>query len=328
MHLAAFCGQPGNHIASWRHPLAATQSILDPSYYQHIARTAERGLFDVVFLADILALTEPRSSGQETALIHEVPFRIEPMSVLPIMAAATERVGLAATTSTSYNEPFNVARRFSTLDHLSNGRIGWNVVTTASEPEARNFGSAPIPSHAERYARAAEFVEVAKKLWDSWSDDALIADKERGVYADRSKIRTINHSGTYFDVRGPLNLPRSPQGHPVLFQAGTSEIGREFAARTADVVFLAAQTRQEAAEASSAIRTLARQHGRSDADILFLPGVLVFVGRTTAEAEQKHRDLNGLLATDAGIALLTELLNIDLSGFPPVPASQGHGGAG
>lgn len=317
MHLAAFCGQPGNHAVSWRHPRAATSSILDPSFYQEVARTAERGLFDVVFLADILALTEPRSDRPQQGLIGEVPFRIDPFSVLPIMAAATEKVGLAATASTSYNEPFNIARRFAALDHLSHGRIGWNVVTTASEPEARNFSEETIPSHAARYARAEEFVDVARKLWDSWQDDALIANKEEGVYADRSKIATINHTGEHFNVRGPLNLPRSPQGHPVLFQAGTSGIGRDFAARTADAVFLAAQTLEEAAEASTAIRSLAEKHGRSPSDIRFLPGVLVFVGRTSDEAQQKQEELNSLLTPGAGIALLGELLNTDLSGFSP-----------
>ncbi|MCG7505357.1 LLM class flavin-dependent oxidoreductase [Mesorhizobium retamae] len=315
MHLAAFCGQPGNHIASWRHPLAATNAILDPSFYQNVAQIAERGLFDLVFLADILALTEPRSAEQQT--IWEVPFRIDPLTVLPVMAAATERVGLAATASTSYNEPFNIARRFGLLDHLSRGRIGWNIVTTASEPEARNFEATQKLSHNERYARATEFVEVTKKLWDSWSDDALIADKDSGAYADRTKIRTIDHVGTYFNVRGPLNLPRSPQGRPVLFQAGTSRAGREFAARTADAVFLAAQTREEAAAVSSAIRAIARQNGRTDDSIRFLPGVLVFIGRTTEEARRKQDELNGLLGENAGTALLTELLNIDLSGFPP-----------
>ncbi len=315
MHLAAFCGQPGNHAVSWRHPLAATSSILDPSFYQEIARTAERGLFDVVFLADILALTEPRSDSSRERHIGEVPFRIDPFSVLPIMAAATTKIGLAATASTSYNEPFNIARRFAALDHLSHGRIGWNVVTTASEPEARNFGDDAIPSHDARYARAEEFVDVVRKLWDSWQDDALIADKDTGVYADRSRISTIDHTGEYFKVRGPLNIPRPPQGHPVLFQAGTSGIGRDFAARTADAVFLAAQTREEAAEASNAIRSLAAKHGRSSSNIRFLPGVLVFVGKTTAEARQKQEELNRLLTPDAGIALLGELLNIDLSGF-------------
>lgn len=317
MHLAAFCSQPGNHASSWRHPLAATSEILEPSYYQEIARTAERGFFDLVFLADILALTEPRSEARENFLIREVPFRIDPFSVLPIMAAATERIGLAATASSSYNEPFNIARRFATLDHLSRGRIGWNVVTTASEPEARNFGEDNIPTHVERYARAGEFVEVVRKLWDSWQDVALVADKASGVYADRSKIATVNHAGNHFNVRGPLNLPRPPQGHPVLFQAGTSDIGRDFAARTADAVFLAAQTVEEAAEASAAIRLLAERHGRSASDIRFLPGVLVFVGRTTEEAAERQEELNRLLTPDAGLALLGELLNADLSAFPP-----------
>lgn len=327
MHLAAFCGQPGNHAVSWRHPLAATSAILGSSFYQEVARTAERGLFDLVFLADILALTESRSAARDQSLIHEVPFRIDPFSVLPIMADATERVGLAATASTSYNEPFNIARRFAALDHLSQGRVGWNVVTTASEPEARNFGAEAVLNHAQRYARAGEFVEVVRKLWDSWQDDALVADKGRGIYADRSKIRTINHKGEHFQVRGPLNIPRPPQGHPVLFQAGTSEIGREFAARTADAVFLAAQTREEAADASTTIRLLAERHGRSPSDIRFLPGVLVFVGNTRQQAIEKQEELNRLLTPDAGYALLGELLNTDLSQFPadgPFPDLDVH----
>ncbi|MHC2338187.1 MULTISPECIES: LLM class flavin-dependent oxidoreductase [unclassified Bradyrhizobium] len=322
MHLAAFCGQPGNHTSSWRHPLAATASILEPSFYQEIAQIAERGLFDVVFLADILALTEPKSAAGAREVLHEVPFRIDPFAVLPIMAAATEKLGLAATASTSYNEPFSIARRFAALDHLSHGRIGWNVVTTASQPEARNFGRETNPSHAARYARATEFVDVVRKLWGSWQDDALIGDKASGVYADRAKIATVDHAGEYFNVRGPLNLPRPPQGHPVLFQAGTSDVGRDFAARTADAVFLAAQTRDEAAEAREAIRSLSERNGRSASDIRFLPGALIFVGRTSDEAKEKQATLNDLLTPHAGMALLSELLDTDLSEFPangPLP---------
>ncbi len=316
MHLAAFCAQPGNHVAGWRHPGADTEAILDPSFYQTMARVAERGLFDLVFIADTLAVLDHRTGALPSTLGHIVPFRAEPLTALTLMAAATEHIGLAGTVSTSYNEPFNVARRFAFLDHISRGRIGWNVVTTASEPEARNFAAGANIPHAERYARAAEFVDVVRKLWDSWEDGAVVADRARGLYALAGKVRPIDHEGQFFSVRGPLNVPRPPQGHPVIFQAGTSPAGQDLAGRTADVVFFAAQTQAEATTATAGIIEAATRHGRSRDDLRFLPGVLVFAGRTRDEALEKQARLSELLNPTVGAAILAELLDIDFSSHP------------
>jgi FMN-dependent oxidoreductase (nitrilotriacetate monooxygenase family) len=232
------------------------------------------------------------------------------------MAAVTSHIGLVATVSTSHNEPYNVARRFAFLDHLSNGRAGWNIVTTASEPEARNFGANDFLPHEQRYARATEFVDVVRKLWDSWDDDAIIGDKVSGVYADKSKIHAIDHHGDFYDVAGPLNVPRSPQGHPVLFQAGASETGKSFAAKYADAIFVAAQTKDEAARLTDDIRQRAAAYGRDPSAIKILPGVLVFVGATHAQALQKQRDMENLLAPEVGASVLQELLGANLSDHP------------
>ncbi|WP_321896984.1 LLM class flavin-dependent oxidoreductase [Burkholderia cepacia] len=315
MHLAAFCSQPGNHVAAWRHPQAATTHILDMSFYKQFAQTAERGLFDLVFLADTLSVAEESGTQAQFTIGHGVPFRADPLSAMAVMASVTERIGLVGTASTSHNEPFNIARRFAFLDHLSGGRIGWNIVTTASPAEALNFGAGAYLAHDERYARAGEFVEVVRKLWDSWDDDAIVNDRVNGVYAAPQMVRRIDHVGRYFSVRGPLNVPRSPQGHPVLFQAGTSPVGRSFAASTADAIFMAAQTREEMASISEALRSQAKQHGRRDDELRLLPGVLVFVGRTEQEAREKQAALTALLLPEVGKALLTELLGIDLGDF-------------
>lgn len=316
MQLAAFCTQPGNHVAAWRHPEAATEKLLDMSFYKEFARTAERGLFDLIFMADTLSVSEEGGDDDEFKIGHGVPFRADPLSAMAVMSAVTEHIGLVGTVSTSHNEPFNVARRFAFLDHLSRGRVGWNIVTTASRSEALNFGARAFAPHDERYERAAEFVDVVIKLWDSWDEGAIVNDKTTGIYADSTKIRRIDHAGKYYSVRGPLNAPRSPQGHPVLFQAGASEVGRAFAARTADAIFLAAQTREEITATGSSIRKLAEASGRSGADIRLLPGVLIFVGRTEEEAKEKQEKLAKLLLPEVGRALLRELLGIDLGKYP------------
>jgi N-acetyl-S-(2-succino)cysteine monooxygenase len=316
MHLAAFCTLPGSHIAAWRHPEAETDRILDIKFYENFARSAERGRFDLAFLADTLSVAEDSGEDEPFRLGQGVPFRADPLIAMAAMAAVTEHIGLVGTASTSHNEPFNIARRFAFLDHLSGGRAGWNIVTTASPAEALNFGAKAFAPHDQRYERAEEFVNVVRRQWSSWEPDAIIGDKSAGVYADSAKVHRIDHAGKHFDVRGPLNVPRTPQGHPVLFQAGASSVGRTFAARTADAIFAAAQTRDEISAIRESVDTLAAENGRDVAAIRLMPGVLVFVGRTEEEARDKQRHMSSLLSPEAGRALLAELLGIDLSRFP------------
>ena len=220
MHLNLFIHSRGHHEASWRHPAASPLSLSDIRYYQALAQQAEAGLFDSIFLADQLALGDDIAHGPRTAL--------EPITVLAALAVSTSRIGLIATASTTYTEPFNLARQFASLDHISRGRIGWNIVTSWLAPAARNYGGTAQVSHAERYARAEEFLTVVKGLWDSWAADAELDDRASGRYANPARIRPLNHEGAYYRVAGPLNLPRCPQGRPVLVQAGSSDTGRGF----------------------------------------------------------------------------------------------------
>lgn len=314
IHLVAFGALAGNHIAGWRHPETPTAELLDASYYKKLAQTAERGLFDLIFFPDILAVTQERADGKFSSISHGVPYRAEPLTTMAFIAGVTERIGLVGTASTTHNEPYNIARQFAFLDHLSGGRVGWNIVTTASDAEASNFGAALLP-HGERYARAGEFVDVVKKLWNSWEADAITVNKKDGIYADPAKVHAIDHHGEYFKVEGPLNVPRSPQNHPVLFQAGASDVGRSFAAKTADAVFFAAHTKSDAKKIGEDIRALASQNGRAADSIRLLPGVMIFVGRTEEEASEKRAALGRLLLPEVGSSLLLELLGVDFSGF-------------
>src|SRR5262245_33520936 len=228
LHLNLFIHGRGHHEAAWRHPASSPLGLTDIRYYQDLAQRAEAALFDSIFLADQLALGNDVSQAPRTWL--------EPVTVLAAVAAA---IGLIATCSTTYTEPFNLARQFGSLDHISNGRVGWNIVTSWLATAADNFGGAGQLSHADRYARAEEYMAVVKGLWDSWAEDAVIDDRKRGLYAKAGRIRPINHKGEYYEVAGPLNLPRCPQGRPVFVQAGSSDTGRRFAARHAEAVFTA-----------------------------------------------------------------------------------------
>ena len=238
MHLAAFIvagpGRPGG----WRYP-SSESDWLNPGYYQSIARTLERGKFDMAFFADILAVPDRYQGSTDSQLRYGAlgSMRLDPTLVLSAMAAATQHLGLVATRSTSYFQPFELARSFATLDHLSAGRSGWNVVTSFQDAESKNFSMREqIPRH-ERYDRADEFLQVVHQLWDSWADDALALERETPLFADPDKVRAIDHQGKWFDVRGPLNVPRPPQGYPLIVQAGASDRGRDFAAQWADVIF-------------------------------------------------------------------------------------------
>ena len=257
LHLNAFLMSTGHHEASWRLPESNPLANTDVRHFQHLARIAERGKLDSIFFADRPVLFSDvgrRPAGS-----------LEPTVLLTAIAAATERIGLIATASTTYNEPYNLARRFASVDHVSGGRAGWNVVTTAGPDAARNFGLDDQPAHRDRYARAAEFLEVAYKLWDSWEDDAVLADKAAGVWGDQDRVHTVDHSGRYFSVRGPLNVPRSPQGHPLIVQAGSSEDGKELAARHAEAVFTAQQTLEDAQDFYGTSSTVPRPWGATRA---------------------------------------------------------------
>jgi FMN-dependent oxidoreductase (nitrilotriacetate monooxygenase family) len=308
LHLNAFLMSTGHHEASWRLPESDPAAGTDVRHFVELARTAERGRMDSVFFADSPALFSDvgrRPSGS-----------LEPTVLLAAMAMATERVGLIATASTTYNEPYNLARRFASLDHLSGGRAGWNVVTTATLDAARNFNLDELPGHRERYRRAEEFVEVSAKLWDSWDDDAVLADKEAGCWGDAAKVHPVEHAGRHFSVAGALNLPRSPQGRPVLVQAGSSEDGRDFAARHAEAVFTAQQTLADAQDFYADLKNRARRFGRDPALVKVLPGIVPVIGGTEAEARALERELDELIRPEYARDQLARTLRVAPSDLP------------
>lgn len=314
MHLNLFLMGTGHHEASWRHPDARPERALDLRYYLELAQTAERAKLDSVFLADGLAAWSNAKSSRQGGL--------EPFTFLSALSALTKRIGLIGTVSTTYNEPFHVARKFASLDHLSGGRAGWNIVTSGNEQEAQNFGREEHLAHSARYGRADEFLEVATRLWDSWEDDVLLRDKEAGIYADTDRIRSIDHKGEWFSVRGPLNVPRPPQGHPLLVQAGSSEDGKEFAARWAEAIFTAQQTLGDAQAFYQDVKARAARHGRAPDDLKILPGFSPVLGETQSEAEDKEAQLHALVTPDRALAQLSMFLKVDLASYPldnPVP---------
>jgi FMN-dependent oxidoreductase (nitrilotriacetate monooxygenase family) len=315
LHLNAFLMAPGHHDAAWRHPLSRPHRATDISYFEDLARTAERGTFDSIFFADGLAIWNQRISSNVSGVL-------EPLLVLAAVARATDRIGLIATVSTTFNEPFHLARKFATLDHISGGRAGWNIVTSGSEAEANNFNRDEHLDHRIRYERAAEFLDVATALWDSWADDAVVLDTEAGIYADPDKVRAIDHSGEHFKVRGPLNVQRSPQGWPVLVQAGSSEDGKEFAARWAEAIFTAQQTLSDGQTFYKDVKTRAERYGRDPEGIKILPGICPIIGSTEAEALRLEQELTDLQVIEYGLTQLSNMLNVDLSGLPldgPLP---------
>lgn len=302
LHLNAFLSSVGHHEAAWRlaesDPLADT----DIEHYKHLARVAERGKLDSLFLAD--------QPGLWTDIGRRPTCALEPTLLLTVLACVTERIGLIATASTTYNEPFNLVRRFASLDHISSGRAGWNIVTTATVNAARNFGLDEMPLHRDRYARADEFVAVSRKLWDSWQDDTIVADKERGVWGDNDRLHPPEHKGTYFRVAGALNVPRCPQGYPLLVQAGSSEDGRDFAAKHADAVFTVQQTLDGAQAFYADIKNRAARFGRDPNTVKVLPGIVPTIGATRAEAEKLVAELDRLIRPEYAIDQLSQLLKV------------------
>ncbi|MFF8590555.1 LLM class flavin-dependent oxidoreductase [Streptomyces sp. NPDC015220] len=302
LHLNAFLMNTGHHEASWRLPESDPHAHVDLAHYVRLARIAERGAFDSLFLADGPLLWNTVAQRPAGAL--------EPLTLLTALATATEHIGLIATASTSYNSPYNLARKFASLDIISGGRAGWNIVTTAGAEAARNFGLAAEPAHAERYARAAEFVEVARKLWDSWEDDTVVADKAAGVWGDDAKIHPARHEGTYFSVAGALNVPRTPQGHPLLVQAGSSADGKAFAARYAEAVFTAQQTLADAQFFYADLKSRTERAGRNPEHVKVLPGIVPVIGSTEAEARERERVLEDHIVPEHGRARLESLLRL------------------
>ncbi len=302
LHLNAFLMSTGHHEASWRLPESNTHAGTDVAHFQRLARTAERGKLDSIFFAD-----SPVLHGN----VAQRPYgSLEPTVLLAAIAAVTERIGLIATASTTYNEPYNLARRFASVDHISGGRAGWNVVTTAGDAAARNFSLAGQPAHSQRYERAAEFLDVAKKLWDSWEDDALVADKGAGVWADSSRVHQVNHEGRHFQVEGALDVPRSVQGHPVIVQAGSSENGKHFAARYAEAVFTAHQTLAAAQSFYADLKQRTTAAGRDPESIKILPGIVPVIGSTEAEARRLERELDELILPEHARRQLAGVLRV------------------
>jgi FMN-dependent oxidoreductase (nitrilotriacetate monooxygenase family) len=297
LHLNLFVHGRGHHETAWRHEAASPLSLTDIAYYQDLARRAEAARFDAIFFADALAL------GDE--IEHAAKASLEPLTTLAALAGATRRLGLIATASTTYTEPYNLARQFASLDHISKGRVGWNIVTSWVTGAGPNFGYDQQIEHAERYERATEFVEVVSKLWDSWADDAVLDDRTSGRYADPARIRRIDHAGRWHKVRGPLNIPRPPQGRPVFIQAGSSTTGRRFAATYAEAIFTAHLEKQTAIDFYADIKGQAAAFGRHADEIVILPGISPVIGSTEEEAERLHRELNALTVPAVGLARLS-----------------------
>jgi FMN-dependent oxidoreductase (nitrilotriacetate monooxygenase family) len=324
--LGAFLMPTGHHIAAWRHPGAQADAGSNFRHYVELAKKAEAAKFDAIFLADSVGV---RSSQLESLSRTARSDNFEPLTLLSALAAVTERIGLIATVSTSYNEPYHVARKFASLDHLSGGRAGWNLVTSDAAAEAQNFGRDEHIGHAERYSRAREFHKVVTGLWDSWEDDAFIRDKASGQYYDPAKRHVLNHQGEHFKVKGPLNVARSPQGHPVIVQAGSSEVGRELSAETAEVVFTAQTSLANAQAFYADIKGRMARFDRDPESLKVMPGVFVVVGDSEALAREKFEEFQALVEPKVGVALLGRMLgNFDLSGYaldeplPPLPLTD------
>jgi len=321
MHLGAFVHETGQHVAAWRHPGAHAEAGTNLSLMIDVVRTAERGKFDFLFLADSAAVNLLGHRDARGRMGKVVKF--EPITLLSALAAVTSHLGLVATASTTYAEPYTLARQFASLDQISGGRAGWNVVTSNNESEAFNHGRDAHPAHADRYDRAIEFAEIVQGLWDSWEDDAFIRDQASGVYFDPEKMHALNHRGRHFSVRGPLNVARSPQGRPVLVQAGASDTGRDVAARIAELVFTAQTTFEQAREFYGDLVARLPRFGRPRGAVKIMPGLYPVVGRTEAEAREKFDALQSLIDPSVGLAVLADTIGVpDLAKYPldgPVP---------
>jgi FMN-dependent oxidoreductase (nitrilotriacetate monooxygenase family) len=315
MHLAAFMNAGPQGTAGWRHAEAAPD-FLSARYYTEIARVLEAAMFDMVFIPDALAM--PRSLGgsfDPAVRWGSGTPRLDPMPVIAMMAAVTSHLGIAATLSTGYTQPYHVARAFATLDHLTGGRAAWNVVTSFQDAEAQNFGEARLPARDTRYAKAEEFLTASARLWDSWADDALVMDKASGVFGRPERVEAIDHRGAYFGVQGPLSVPRPPQGYPVIVQAGASQAGRDFAARWADVIFCSHESLETAIGFYADMKQRAARHGRDPAQLKILPAATTVIGATQKVALAKHRAFEVLVTPEAGLSRLAYHVNVDLTKY-------------
>lgn len=301
MRLGVFLSGSGGNMASWRHPSAVPDGAVNLAYYQGLTHKAEDAKLDFVFFGDGLYISE---KSHPNFLV-----RFEPLTLLAALSMVTTKIGLAATLSTTYSDPYTVARQFSSIDHLSNGRAGWNIVTSPLEGSAANFNKPEHPQHDLRYRMATEFVEITKGLWDSWEDDAFVRDKESGVFIDPTKMHRLNHQGEFFNVQGPLNISRSKQGSPVLIQAGSSEAGRGFAATVADAIFTGQTARADAVDFYKDVKQRAGAVGRNPNEVLIMPGCGPIVGDTPKEAEAKYQEIANLVVIDDALNYLGRYFN-------------------
>lgn len=309
--LGAILHGVGGNISGWRHPDAITDASVNFELYKKWTQKAEEGKFDFIFIADGLYITEKS--------IPHFLNRFEPITILSALAAVSSKIGLVGTLSTSYSEPFTVARQFASMDMISHGRAGWNVVTSPLEGSALNYGKVEQqhPSHPERYRIANEYLGVTTGLWDSWEDDAFVHDKESGIFFDPSKMHTLNHKGEYFSVKGPLNIARSKQGQPVIFQAGASESGRNFAAKWANAIFTGQETLDEAKLYYDDVKGRAKALGRNPDEIVIMPGIGPILGRTQEEAERKYEEIANLVSIDKALDFLGRFYeHHDFSQYP------------
>ena len=310
----------GTHPAGWRLPGARADCALDFGFWKNMAQAAERAKIHFIFFADGAAVRSAAKDDDSLGYVGRIE-QFEPLTLIAALSAVTERIGFIATASTTYNEPYTVARKFASLDFLSGGRVGWNVVTSWSEAEAKNYNRDSHLEHALRYRRAAEFVDVVTGLWNSWEDDAFVRDQASGRYIDTGKMHVLDHRGEFFSVRGPLNVARPPQGYPVIAQAGSSEPGQEIAARHADLVYTAQQDRGEAQHFYAGLKARVAQQGRAANSVSVMPGVLPVIGRTEEEARAKHRAIQKLIHPKLGLAALATKFG-DMSAYPldgPIP---------
>ncbi|MCW2127994.1 LLM class flavin-dependent oxidoreductase [Bradyrhizobium elkanii] len=326
MKLALLVTQAGVHEGAWRDPSVPPGGGIDIDHYAYLAALAEGAAFHFLFLPDSPSVIE-RDYEHIARVSRNDEF--EPITLLSALSSRTRDIGLVGTATTTYNQPYHLARMFASLDHLSRGRAGWNVVTSGLKFEAPNFGDDELPDHDTRYARAREFVEVVKGLWDSWEDDAFVRDKQSGIFADTTKLHLLNHRGDYLSVRGPLNVSRPPQGYPVLVQAGASDAGISFAAEVSEVVFSAAPSLEGGKRYYAALKAKASALGREDDQMLVMPGIIPIVGRTQQEASEKLRRLQYSMHTDVQLGLaermlgfVTELRSINLDSLVPEALPQ------
>jgi FMN-dependent oxidoreductase (nitrilotriacetate monooxygenase family) len=321
LHLGLFIYPAGHHIAGWRHPAVDTPAILGIDYYTRTARTAERGKFDLFFVGDMLAARE-----KDGRVIREGGLNnVDSISITSAISAVTECLGLVATLSTTYNEPYYIAERFASLDHISNGRAGWNIITTANDDAAYNFGQKSHMEKTLRYERAKEFIDICTALWDGWDDEAVVADPVRGVFVDPARVHPIDHRGRFFTVQGALQLPRPPQGWPVLFQAGGSSSGVEFAAQVAEAIFAAQSRLDEAVAYRRAVRDRMPQYGRDPETLKILPGLSPIIASTEAEARRKEAELDELILPAVGVWMLSEQMRFRLYDYDleaPLPSDE------